>query len=97
MKIVQGSAYFICSDDPSFGEPMEEHVHVINSALTLSIYEDQDFVFREIKEWNAEGFPVVDLAMTRRLEFSLQPVPEDIDVNWMLGANLLDVVQRLLK
>lgn len=97
MNIVQANAYFTCSDDPSFGDPMKELVYVIDSALTLSIYEDRDFVFRGITEWNAEGDPVVDLATAKRFEMSLQPAPEDIDVNWMLGANLIEVVQRFLQ
>ena len=97
MKVVRGIAYFICSDDPSFGEPMVEDVHVINSSLVLSIYEQRDYVFRSISEWNAEGRPVVDLATVKRLEMTLQPAPEEMDVSWALGANLLEVVQRYLQ
>ncbi|MFE4430838.1 hypothetical protein ACFRH9_28350 [Peribacillus butanolivorans] len=97
MTIEKGNAYFICSDDSSFGDPMIEPVHVINSKLTLSIYEDRDYVFREITEWTPEGNPVVDLATAKRFELCMQDGPKKIDVEWFMGASVLEVVQIFLK
>ncbi|MFJ7509368.1 hypothetical protein ACIQW7_07890 [Peribacillus simplex] len=97
MTISKGNAYFICSDDPDFGDAMKEPVHVINSTLALSVYEDRDYVFREITEWTPEGNPVVDLATAKRFELSMQNGPKKIDVEWFIGASVLEVVQIFLK
>lgn len=97
MNIEKIKALFICSDDPDYGEPMEETTFVINSALTLSIYEDRDYVFREITGWGSDKQPIIDLAVAKRFELIMQPAPEEVDVKWLLGASVLGMAQQFLK
>ncbi|PJN90594.1 hypothetical protein [Bacillus sp. mrc49] len=96
MVIQKAPVYFENPTDPDWGEDIIVNAYVIGEDWTIEI-SPESWTFRKVTGRLADGTPKVDLEATSYINIGLDYEAEEVDLNWLMSASLMEIVEKLAK